>query len=122
MPDADLTWGGDLSVTPTGDLGLADGPALGQQRVLRRLLTNLADYMWQPGYGGGLGQFVGQVASAKAIEGVIRTQLYQEAAVAHQPEPRVATSTTDDGGVFADIAYVDAASATTQALTFSVGA
>jgi phage baseplate assembly protein W len=120
MPDASLVWSGDLSVTPAGDLSLADGPVLGQQRVLRRLLTNLEDYTWQPDYGGGLGQFVGQVAQPRAIEGAIRGQLYAEAAVAHQPEPQVTTSAQPDGSVFVAIAYSDAASAETQTLTFSV--
>lgn len=121
MADADLVWSGDLAVSPTGDLSMVDGTILGQQRVLRRLLTNLDDYTWQPTYGGGLGQFVGQVAGTRAITGNIRGQLYAEAAVAHQPEPAVTANTLPDGSVFVDITYADAVTATTQTLTFSIG-
>jgi hypothetical protein len=121
MPDASLVWGGDLTTTPAGDIGMTDGAMLCQQRVLRRLLTNLRDYTWQPAYGGGLGQFVGSVASPRSIEGSIRSQMYREAGVSHQPEPKVTTATLPDGSVFVDIAYADVASATTQALTFSLG-
>jgi hypothetical protein len=121
MPDANLVWSGDLAVTPAGDLSLADGAALGQERVLRRLLTNQYDYPWQPNYGGGLGQYVGSIVNGRAIEGAIRGQLYQEAAVAHQPEPAVTTAPQTDGSVFVYIAYGDAPSGQTTTLTFSVG-
>jgi hypothetical protein len=122
MVDASLVWGGDLAATPAGDLATVDGSGLGQQRVLRRLLTNLKDYTWEPGYGGGLGQFVGGIAGSRTIEGVIRSQLRLEAAVAVQPEPRVASSTSPDGSVSVDIAYADAPSGLQQAVSFSLGA
>jgi hypothetical protein len=121
MADANLTWSGDLAVTPAGDLSLVDNAALGQQRVLRRLLTNPYDYTWQPTYGGGLGQYIGGIVNARAIEGSIRGQLNLEAAVAHQPEPSVNTSLQPDGSVFVDLAYADARSGQTATLTFSVG-
>ena len=121
MADASLIWGGDLTVTPTGDLGTVDGSNLGQQRVLRRLLTNARDYTWHPDYGGGLGQFVGAVASGRTIEGTIRVQLYSEAAVSHQPEPSVSTTKLSDGSVYVNINYADAPSMVAQTLTFSVG-
>jgi hypothetical protein len=121
MADANLIWSGDLAVTPSGDLSLVDGAALGQQRVLRRLLTNQNDYTWQPSYGGGLGQYVGSIVNGRAIEGAIRGQLYLEAAVDHQPEPEISTATQSDGSVFVYIAYTDAPSGQTATLTFSVG-
>jgi hypothetical protein len=122
MQDANLPWGGDLSLGPTGDLSLVNGQILGQQRVLRRLLTNLSDYSWNPAYGGGLGQFVGGVGNARAIEGAIRGQLYAEAAVAHQPEPTVSTDDLSNATIFVSIVYADAASGSAQTLTFSLGA
>lgn len=121
MADASLVWGGDLAVTPAGDLSMSDGSALGQQRVMRRLMTNALDYTWNPLYGGGLGQFVGSVASARTIEGAIRAQLYAEAAVSHQPEPSVSTNPLPDGSVYVNILYADAPSLAAQTLTFSVG-
>ena len=72
MSDAHHAWGGDLSVSPTGDLQTATGPALGTERVLRRLLTNPGDDLWQPGYGAGLARFVGPPADAAAIRALIR--------------------------------------------------
>lgn len=54
MPDLSHQWGSDLLIGPTGDLATASGTELGQQRVLRRLLTNASDYIWHLGYGAGL--------------------------------------------------------------------
>jgi hypothetical protein len=121
MADASLVWGGDLSVSAAGDIGLCNGPALTRQRVLRRLLTNPNDYIWEPTYGGGLGQFVGRAADARVIEGSIRTQMFNEVSVAHQPEPIVATDVFSDGSVVVGISYVDEPSNTSQTLTFTVG-
>ena len=47
MPDLAHQFGADLVAGATGDLAVVDGPALGRQRVLRRLLTNPGDYIWQ---------------------------------------------------------------------------
>ncbi len=121
MLDANLTWGGDLSLGPTGDLSLASDATLGQQRVLRRLLTNPNDYTWQPAYGGGLGQFVGGTENTRAIEGAIRGQLYAEAAVAHQPEPDVNANNLSNAALFVSIVYADTTLGSTQTLTFSLG-
>jgi hypothetical protein len=72
--DLSHQWASDLSIGPTGDLALASGSMLGQQRVLRRLMTNPGDYIWQLGYGAGLGQFIGQPTNASQIQAVIRSQ------------------------------------------------
>jgi len=47
MVDVQHRWAGDLAVTATGDLAVVTGGPLGTERVLRRLLTNPADYIWQ---------------------------------------------------------------------------
>src|SRR5581483_995049 len=47
-------WGNDVSLSNTQDLLLVSGTVMGQQRVLRRLLTNPGDYLFDPNYGGGL--------------------------------------------------------------------
>lgn len=121
MQDVSELWGGDLSVGPTGDIALADGTALGQQRVLRRLLTNPGDYIWQPDYGAGLGQFVGLPANTAQIRAVVRGQIFKEAAVARTPEPVIDVQAGQDGSVYVDIRYVDAATGGTQTLSFTVG-
>jgi phage baseplate assembly protein W len=121
MPDVSQLWGSDLSLSPTGDLALASGSMLGQQRVLRRLLTNPGEYIWQPGYGGGLAQFIGEPANALQIRAVIRSQIFKEAAVAQTPEPVIdVVSSSGDGSVYVHIRYVDSGSGQTQTLSFSV--
>jgi hypothetical protein len=120
MVDLALQFGGDLAVGPTGDLALADTTLLTQQRVLRRLLTNPGDYIWQLSYGAGLGQFVGQPAAPAAISGVARAQLLQEAAVASSPPPAVTAVAGSDGTVTATVTYADAATGQASTLSFSV--
>ena len=121
MQDVSHLWGEDLAISATGDLALASGTQLGQQRVLRRLLTNPGDYIWQPDYGAGLGQFVGQTVNAAMITAVIRSQIFRETAVARTPEPVIDVTTSSNGIVYVHIRYVDAASGSTQILSFSVG-
>ena len=120
MVDAWHQFGGDLAVGPTGDLACAEGAALGQQRVLRRLLTSPGDYLWALDYGAGLGRFVGQTVDAARIEAVIRGQMFKEAAVARQPEPVIEVSADAAGLVFVQVRYADAMSGSTQMLSFSV--
>jgi phage baseplate assembly protein W len=125
MADVYHQWGADLIVSPTGDLGTISDPLLGQQRVLRRLLTNPGDYIWQPNYGAGLAGFIGQPASPLQIKAVIRSQIFKEAAVARQPEPVIDVQVSPGGAagvVYVYVRYVDADSAQTQVLSFSVPA
>jgi phage baseplate assembly protein W len=122
MQDAALLWGGDVSATLTGDLELASGTTLGQQRVLRRLLTNPGDYIWHLQYGAGLAQFVGQPCNVAAINATIRSQIFMEASVARLPEPVIDVQSDQNGSVYVYIRYVDAQSGATQILAFSVSA
>ncbi len=121
MPDISHEFGADLLAGSTGDLALAEGVALGRQRVLRRLLTNPGDYIWQPEYGAGLGRFVGQPTAPARIRAVVRSQIFRERAVARSPEPVVEVQASDDGRVFVSIRYADADSGETQSLSFRVG-
>lgn len=121
MADIWQQWGSDLIIGPTGDLATASGTSLGQQRVLRRLLTNPGDYIWQPDYGAGLAQFVGQPVNAFQIAAVVRSQIFREAVVARSPEPVVDVQVDDTGVVYVSIRYADATSLETQVLSFSMG-
>ena len=121
MPDLRPQFGADLLVGPTGDVAMASGSALGQQRVLRRLLTNAGDYIWHPGYGAGLAQFVGQPADTTRIRAVIRSQIFKEAAVARTPEPLIDVTFDQTGTVYVHVRYADASTGETQTLSFSVG-
>jgi phage baseplate assembly protein W len=107
----------------TGDIGTVTGQLLGQQRVLRRLLTNPGDYIWQLDYGAGLARFIGQPINPLQIRAVIRSQIFKEAAVARQPEPLIDVQVSPEGApgmVYVHIRYVDAESSQTQVISFSV--
>jgi phage baseplate assembly protein W len=124
MYDLALQWGSDLTIGPTGDLALVSGSLLGQQRVLRRLMTNPGDYIWQLDYGAGLAQFIGRPSNISQIEAVIRSQIFKESAVARTPEPTITVQLGSSGGtgtVYVQILYVDAPSGQTQVLSFSIG-
>ncbi len=121
MQDAALLWGQDLGASSIGDIALVSGTALQQQRVLRRLLTNPGDYIWNPAYGAGLAQFVGTPCNVAAIRATIRSQIFMESSVARLPEPVIDVSSASDGSVYVQIRYVDSASSSTQVLSFSVG-
>jgi hypothetical protein len=124
MSDLALLWGTDLIVGPTGDLGVTTGAALGQQRVIRRLMTNSGDYVWHPTYGAGLAAFVGSPSAADQIQAVILSQVGMETAVASSPAPIVSV-TAEQGGqsdvVTADVQYVDASTDQTQQLGIVTG-
>ena len=111
MYDIYLEWGTDLSVGSSGDLALVTGSTQTNQRVVRRLLTNPGDYIWNLGYGGGLGTFVGSTANLPDIEAVIRNHMSLEATVPSTPAPNVTVQTLAVGGyVMANITYSDPSS------------
>jgi hypothetical protein len=119
MADISHVFGSDLGLSSTGDLATVDTPTLGQQRVLRRLLTNSGDYIWQLPYGAGLAQFVGQPAIPDVITAVIRTQMALESAVSVTPEPTINVTVNPDSSVFVSIQYVDATTQQTQNVKFT---
>ena len=123
MNDIFHVWESDLTTSATGDLALVSGSILGQQRVLRRLLTNSGDYIWHTNYGAGLAGFVGTPANAALIKATIRSQIFQEAIVARTPEPIIYVQVSPTGAfsmIYVDIRYTDSLSGETQTLTFTV--
>jgi hypothetical protein len=126
-------WGNDLVASPTGDLATVSGTLRGQQRVLRRLLTNSStvdangntipgDYIWEPNYGAGLPSFLGQPIDTQKIQAVILSQMLLEEAVAPTPAPLVVvTQTAADNTAFTvSISYNDADTNTPVTLSFNV--
>ena len=111
-------FGSDVSQSPTGDLMPIDGTVRGQQRVLRRLLTNPMGYIWHPDYGAGLGARVGDT-DINGITAIIRGQIKLEDAVAKYNEPLI-TVTPITGGITVDIQYMDAQAQTPVILSFNV--
>ena len=112
--------GGDLALDATGDLLTVDGPVMVQQRILRRLLTPTASYLWQLDYGGNLPAFVGTPANAQRIAAVIRAQVLLEDGVAQVPVPVVGVRAQPNGTVTATIRYADADTGETMILTCPV--
>lgn len=119
MNDLYCYWGSDLTASATGDLLPVDTTIRGQQRILRRLLTNPGDYIFHPEYGAGLPRFVGSVADPQKIRALIRGQVLLEDSVAKTPEPDVSLQFIP-GGISVTIKYADVASKTTQTLSFQV--
>ena len=122
MADVLHQWGSDLAPGPTGDIALASDALLGTQRVLRRLLTNPGDYIWQLDYGAGLARFIGETTNSRQITAVIRSQIFKESVVARNPEPVIGVQVDPAGGtVYVDVRYADATTGETQVLSFTVG-
>lgn len=116
-------FGTDLAPSNTGDLLTVTAITRGQQRVLRRLLTNPGDYIFQPEYGAGLARWIGTTADLAAMRALIRGQMLLEPSVAAQPEPDVAVSAIANqagGGFAVAIRYTDAPSGTPVVLSFDV--
>lgn len=117
--------GGDISASNTGDLQGVTDTVRGQQRVLRRLLTNPGDYIFEPTYGAGLAQWIGRTADLAEIRALIRGQVLLEDSVAKIPEPTVQVTqiaNADGGGFAVLIQYADAASSEPVTLSFNVSA
>ena len=123
LSDLDQYIGGDIAASASGDIQPATGTLRGQQRVLRRLLTNPGDYIFHPEYGAGLPSYVGQTADIAKITALVRGQILLEDAVAKTPAPviTVAPISTGSGGGFAiGIRYTDAPSGQPVSLSFQV--
>jgi hypothetical protein len=108
MADVQHTFGSDLTVSATGSIALSSGTQLGEERVIRRLMTNPGAYIWQLAYGAGLPGFIGSPAPAARIAAVARTQMFLEAIVSRTPAPSVDVASDNNGTVTLSISYVDA--------------
>ena len=107
----------DLSVSATGDLALSDGTQLGQERVLRRLLTAPGAYIWQLDYGAGLPRFVGEVANSDVSGRNVGARI---GAVARTPAPVITVDARPNGVVTLDIRYVDTFTQAAAGVSFSL--
>lgn len=122
-------WGTDLTPSGAGDLLAVSGTARGQQRVLRRLLTNPAtakapgDYVFHGDYGAGLPSFIGKPIDKQKVIAVILSQMLLEDSVARTPTPVVTLKQigSDNTAYGVNIAYNDAATNAPVTLAFSVG-
>lgn len=90
------SWGSDLSIGPTGDIAVAPVPDEIQHRIIRRLLTNSGDYVWHPGYGAGLGAYVGRPFSPRPVESAVLYHIKYETLVRSSPMPKVVAGAVTD--------------------------
>lgn len=116
--DVNHQWGGDLSWSPAGDLATVDGSSRARQRILRRLLTGPADYIFELSYGAGVPRYVGDVADENQIAATVRSQIMQETVVGRDPLPQI-TSQSFDGGLAISISYLNAETGVQDLLSFN---
>lgn len=122
MADLSHIHGGDLAISITGGLTLASGTEYGQQRVIRRLMTNPGDDQWTPEYGGGAPSFVGSTASADRIRATFLKQLRLEAVVDQSTAPQVTVSQDRaTGTTMAAVSYRDALTGVESRATIPMG-
>jgi hypothetical protein len=119
MPDVFHQFGSDLVASANGDLLTASSVNLSQQFVLRRLLTNAGDYIWQPTYGAGLPQKIGDPFDVSTINAIIVSQMYLESTVVRDPAPDIEVDSFPNG-MFVDITYTEADSGLPAVLSFPV--
>lgn len=120
MADLYLDFGTDLNFAPGGDLQVADGAALTNQRLARRFFTSpqqrdaagnvvtKGDYIFHPDYGAGLGQFVdslGNATSQRKIELLMAGQTRLEPAVAPLPLPTASAALKPTGELDVYVSY-----------------
>jgi len=127
MADLSHWWGNDLVLTASGDLATVDNLDKDNQRIFRRLCTNgaqsgarLAEYIFHPEYGGSAPWYVGQTTDEPTLEGIIRSQMYQEASVSHNPEPTIVPNINPDGTFIVSINYTNVASGNDVPLVLDV--
>lgn len=89
MADLSLNWKGDFDVSPTGDILLADGDQLAQQRIQRRLFTQVKGYIYHLPYGAGMPQKIGGTMRLTQIRALVVSQVGQETSVSQSPPPSV---------------------------------
>lgn len=122
MADLNHYVGNDLNAGVIGDLATVTGITRSQQRILRRLLTNPGDYIFQPDYGAGLPGKVGQLMDVQKIKALIRSQMLLEESVAPSPAPVITVSQlpTDLNSLSVTIQYTDADTKLPTVLAFTV--
>ena len=119
MPDIAHWHGGDIGVDARGDILLADGIDLSNQRIVRRLMTNIGEYIWHLDYGASVPSRVGDVLDLDAVTAVILSQMFLEASVSRDPAPEIKVSEILNG-VFVSIKYIDALTGRQVSLEFEV--
>lgn len=121
LDDIAHVWGQDLQLSPSGDLARSNGVARTRQRLLRRVLTaqNGEEYIWEPDYGAGAPQQIGQNLDPGKLKAIFAGQLALEASVAKTPVP-IITVTAIPGGVAVAVQYWTLADKQPVSLSFNL--
>jgi hypothetical protein len=120
MADLAHLIGSDLEITDNGNVVLSYDEEEGQERVLRRLLSNPGSYYFHLDYGAGLAQFLGKTLVSARIKGVIQQQMLLEQAVLQNPPPQINILVNADQTVTATVQYVDSTTNLTSLLTVPI--
>jgi phage baseplate assembly protein W len=121
LSDISHWFGGDLQTTNSGDLLTVTGTVRGEQRVLRRLLTNPGDYVFEPDYGAGLPSYIGKTLDIGKLQALCLSQMLLEDAVAkNSAVVKITQSSTDFTSIQVQINYNDQPSNKPVVLEFSV--
>jgi hypothetical protein len=118
MPDLFHFFSGDMQWGSNGDLQTVSSVQESQQRILRRLLTNPQDYIWNPTYAG-IPSWIGKPIDNAAMKSLIVTQMYLEASIVQNPRPQVDFVSTVGGSISSSIRYVESDSNEPTTLSFS---
>lgn len=109
--DIQHLYGDDVAVSATGDLAVVGGEDRTQLRIIRRLLTSStvkgnSAYPWEPDYGAGLGERIGETLDLRLIAAIVMSQVILEPSVAKVPIPGIVVTALNGGsGAQIDIAY-----------------
>lgn len=122
LSDINHLWGQDIQLSNTGDLALVSGTPRGQQRIIRRLMTNQGDYLFQPNYGAGVLKAIGSTEDSGSIVATVRSQVLLEDSVAQSPAPVTtianAPGNSDGSALAVSIQYTDSPSNAPTVLAF----
>ncbi len=118
-PDAQHWFGEDLALSPSGDIALSDGIDLSNERIVRRLMTNITAYIWHLEYGASVPKRVGDTLDLSLVESVIRSQIFDEASVSQEHDVTIKVDPILNG-VFCQINYIEALTGQQASLNFDV--
>jgi hypothetical protein len=122
LADLDHWFGEDLVSTNIGDIQTVTGTTRGEQRVMRRLLTNPGDDIFDLTYGAGLLRYIGSPANIPKMQALCVAQMKLESVVAPSPQPTcVITQSPSDLSSFQVLAnYTDQPTGIPVTLAFTM--
>lgn len=120
LQDVSQEYGEDIQLSNTGDLALVGGNDRGQQRLVRRYLTNPGGYLFHPLYGGGVLADIGSTQDPNKIGATLRAQTLLEDSVAPTPAPVVTVNPQPTGELDVTVQYTDSPSNAPTVLAFNI--